>query len=419
MIYTRCIESLERFFKIDIRYFAWGSFWLSLGKVITMGMTFVLSVYYASLIPKEAYGNYRYVLSVLSMGGIFALPGMGAAITRSVARGFEGTYRLAGIRIFLSSFGISIFGLVAGIIFFIKGNTSLGISFLVISLLVPFVEGLGSWRAYYDGIKNFRTKVIATTISQLFYTLTMLMTIFVIAELRIQNIYIPILLIGAYSISNAATNTYFFIRTYRTIPSHAKSEPGALQYGYHLSASGALATIATYLDGVLIFYFLGPRAIATYSFAIALPDQLKAFFTTFADVGFPKIAHHKNIEELKKTLPYKVLKAIFLTGVSVVTYIVAAPYIYNMFFQKYSESVIYSQIFSLSLILFPLGIFGTALKTSSTIRKIYAQNIISSVIQIILLLALIPAYGLWGAIYGRVAGRVINHFVSMYLFMKT
>ena len=65
------------------------------------------------LLTKEVYGQYQFVLSVLSLASVAALPGMRPAIVRAVAKGFDSTYKAALKLIFkrslLGSVGILIF----------------------------------------------------------------------------------------------------------------------------------------------------------------------------------------------------------------------------------------------------------------------------------------------------------------------
>lgn len=420
MTYTRIARALDRFFGVDTSYIMRGSFWLVGGTGISMGVAFFLSLVYARFLPKEVYGDYRYILTVLNMAGIFALSGMGTAITRAAARGFDRTF-LRGAKIMtFSSIGATIVGIALAGYFFFVGKSGLGWGFLIASPFVPFFEGLGNWRGYLDGKKEFRKKTYYNAITHAMYGFVMASAIGAILLLRLSNEASVAVLAGAYFAAHAVTNMIFFWKAVGLVPHGASGEAGALRYGIHLSLSNIPSTIATYLDGILLFHFLGPVAVATYSFAVALPEQIKSVIGTVATVALPKISEKTIPEEIrafKETFPRKIFKATLLTLLIVIFYYTSAPLIYRILFPRYLEAVPLSQIFALSLVLFPLGIFGTAVKVEGNTKKMYFLTVAPPLVQIALLALLIPPFGLWGAVAGRVAGRILNYLLALVLFL--
>ena len=416
----RGIWSLTRFLQTDVRYLARSTAWLSMGSVIGTAVAFILSLAYARYISKDVYGSYRFILSVIGMAGIFSLPGMSTAIIRAAARGYEGTFRKGSRFIFLSSIGISVVGFITALYYFTQGNTAIAYSLCAASLFVPFVEGLGNWRGYLDGKQAFKKKTLYNAAAHILYGVGMLATI---AYIYLYNppftISIP-LLTFAYFFSHALPNLILHKIIIRRIPKNAPQEESAITYGMHLSLSTAPSTLATYIDSVLLYAYLGPAALAVYSFAIAIPEQIKSLMGNAATVTFPKLAIHTNASisngSLQQTLPSKLFRASLFTGIVVLGYVILAPILYNFFFPRYIESIPYSQVFALSLILFPFGVFGDALKAEGNVKKIYLHSVGSPLLQIIALAILIPSFGLWGAIAGRVIGRFLNHLFSYVLF---
>ena len=418
----RVFKTLSRAFETDAEYLAQGTFWLTTGKVVGMAASFLLSIAYARYLSKDLYGSYRYVLSMLGIAGILALPGIGTAIVRSVAQGFEGTFRRGAKIIFFSSFGISLVGLGFALIFFVKGSPALASGFLIGALFVPFGEGLGNWRGYYEGKKDFRKKTFYNIASHVFYAVIMLAAIGIIFFKKLDVAPALVLLLGAYFLAHALPNILFFRIALRQISKDAPEDEHAIPYGLHLSMLSIPATVANYIDSVLLYAFLGPAALATYSFALAPIEQLKAFFSIVPEVAFPKLSEKtyrpEGEEDLKKSLVRKSLRTSVITVLGIAVYIFLAPYFFQIFFPRYIESVKFSQVFSLSLALFPFTIFNVALKAEGNIKKIYIYNVLAPVIQIAALLALIPFYGLWGAVWGKIIGRSANYFLPLLLFRK-
>src|ERR1041384_6093938 len=86
---TETLHKSENLLQTDITYLLKGGFWLSASQVIATLSGFLMSIAFANLISKEAFGIYKYALSVAGIIGALSLTGMGTAVTRSVAKGFE------------------------------------------------------------------------------------------------------------------------------------------------------------------------------------------------------------------------------------------------------------------------------------------------------------------------------------------
>lgn len=57
------LRSSERYFKTDMVYLAKGGSWLFSAQVLSGALSFILAIAFANLVPKEAFGTYKYVLS--------------------------------------------------------------------------------------------------------------------------------------------------------------------------------------------------------------------------------------------------------------------------------------------------------------------------------------------------------------------
>ena len=318
----------------DTSHLARGSFWLAIGSGVGMLVGFFLSMAYARYLSKEMYGDYRYILSIISMAGILALPGLGLAMTRSIARGLEGTFVSTSKIMFRSSFAISMVSIGMALFFFSRGTTQLAWGFLTASLLVPFVEGLGNWKGYLNGKQEFKKKTLFNIFIQIFYGICMIVAIFSIYIFRLSSTVSVILLVGTYLTTHALPNVLFQRHVRKRIPPNAPEDSEAIRYGIHLSLADIPAAIATYIDSVLLYHFLGPSALAIYSFAIVLPEQLKAVLTNAVTVSFSKLsAHTEDAVKAKRlqTIPVRALKASLISGILILSYILAAPFLYKLF----------------------------------------------------------------------------------------
>src|SRR5262245_3218380 len=86
------LSVLGTYLHTDMVYVAKSTFWLNANFVISGFLSFAISIAFAHLLPKEAYGTYQFVLSLASFVTAFTLTGMNVAIIRAVSRGYEGGF---------------------------------------------------------------------------------------------------------------------------------------------------------------------------------------------------------------------------------------------------------------------------------------------------------------------------------------
>ena len=123
-------------------------------------------------------------------------------------------------------------------------------------------------------------------------------------------------------------------------------------------------------------------------------------------------------EKIKQTLPKKLLLATFLVALTILIYIIIAPYLYKIFFPQYAESVFYSRLFSLSLLVFPITMIRVSLQSQMLTKELYKISIISPIILIVLLFILTPLYGILGVVVARLLSNVFYFFLVWIPFKK-
>jgi len=99
-------------------------------------------------------------------------------------------------------------------------------------------------------------------------------------------------------------------------------------------------------------------------------------------------------------------------------YIFLAPAFYQFLFPQYTESILYSQIFSISLIAIVATLPNTVLQVKVAKKQLYQLNICKSFVQIGLLFLFVHLYGLLGIILARVISRFISLAITCWLVKK-
>lgn len=403
------LRKSQKFTGTDNIYLASQGSYLTIGNIISTIASFLLAMAFARLLPKEVYGQYRYVLSIVAVVGICALPGMESAIIQSVARRFEGSFK----KILKTRFKWGLLGsfvsLIVAVYFLINQNANLAICFLIASVFFPTMETMGSYLSYLIGKKLFGIQVKYSTLTQIIAAISIIITLFLTKNL--------IILVLIYFLSNTILRTYFLSRTIKKNPPNKKHNPKSISFGKHLTFMNIIAIISDQLDKILLFNFLGATQVAIYSFAEMPVRQINSFLRNIRLLAFPKLAARTR-REIKKTLLKKVAKATLFILPIVAVYIFTAPYIYKIFFPQYLDSVFYSQLFVLSLIAFPITIVVISFEAKMMKKELYKITIIDPIIKIGLLVVLVPVYGILGVILAILLSCVFRFFLALILFRK-
>ncbi|MFC1721251.1 oligosaccharide flippase family protein [Patescibacteria group bacterium] len=399
----------EKYTQTDMIYLTKSGSWLLLARIVLLISSLLLSVAFANLLPKETYGSYQYILSIAALLAIPTLTGINTALMKAVAQRAEGSIIPAlktRMRWGLLGGLASLF--VAGY-YYLNGNDSLTIVFLIIAVFMPIMDPLGIYGSFLTGKKLFKTSAFYSAISQITNVLTLSTVIFFT-----NNI---LLIIFAYYIMHTTLRFVFLVCTIKKFKKNDTVASDTIPYGKHLSLMGIIGTIAIQADKILMWHFFGAAQLAVYAFALSPISQLRSFLGSIETLAFPKFAG-KNIETIKKTLPSKMLRLFLVLIIPVGLYIIAAPYIYSLLFPQYMDSVVYSQFFALTLLFFPQKLMGTTLTAHAHKRALYVISIINPTVKILGLIILLPIFGLAGAIAALTIPYAVNTIVLTYFFRK-
>jgi len=403
----RLLRWSEKYIKTDMVYAASGGFWLFFGQAAAAIFSLVLAVAFANLLEPEKYGNYKYVLSLAGIIGALTLSGLGTAVTRAVARQHEGTLRYAFRLSLLWSIGMIIVSAIGGAYYLFNNNILLGTSLFIIGAVSPIIAASSLYRPFLMGRREFRKAALYGLVQGVAPTLAVLIALLLKAPL--------LLLVLLYFSVNAITVWLLYRRAQKTAKNDTV-DPVTDHLGKHLSVMGVIATIAGKLDSILIFQLLGGAELAIFSLATTIPDTLRGSLKHITTLATPKFAQ-KTKREMKDAVWSKT--GLIFAGISVVTvfYIIAAPYIFDLLFPVYAESVTYSQVYALSL-LASLVMASAYFDAQAAIKERYILSIVINATTVISVVVGIYFWGLWGAIFARLFVRTLNMGLSAFLITR-
>lgn len=406
--FTRLTTKLDSYFQLDVQKLLAQASYLLGGHVIGNIFSLIVAITAAHFISKETYGTYRYILSIVSFIGAFSLTGLGTAIIRSVARGYDRIFTTSFVRSLTWSLPAIVIGLATGTWYLLHGNTILGFSILIGGILFPITQSLLWYKSYLNGKKYFRA-IMKTNIAYSIATSSV-----IVATLLTKPSIIT--LITVYYLSNVAIVAIISIGIKKRFAPNKETDPESGKIEHHMSLMNILDIGATQLDKIILFQVAGPIEVARFTFATLIPEQLRNVIKYIPTLSMPVFSGLSKEESRSKGL-FLIKKLFILTLPTVLLYVLIAPLVFKIFFPSYSEVVRYSQFFSLILI-FDGGISGTILKAQNQIKSLYWVNLSTNLLKIGLILALGYVWGIWGIILSRIATRAISFFVSYILIIK-
>lgn len=399
----------QKYTQTDMLYVAKGGFWLFMGQIVGFLANFLLIMAFTNWLSKETFGTYKYVLSLLGILSIPSLSGLNSAILNAAAKNENGSL-LPAFKLKLKwGFWGSLASLIVALYYFLQGNSVLAICFLIVACFLPFFNAFPLYDSFLAGKKKFalqnKFNIIIQIISLGATALTLLFT---------KNIYFLLL---SYFLPLTLLYIVFFFLTKKIFKPKGTANNGTLSFGKHLSLMGIFGHLNSQVDKIILWHFLGPVPLAIYSVAMMMPDKIKEVLKIIGSLAMPKLVI-KPIDELKKIIPKKTLQLFVLAIPTMILYIVTAPYVFKWFFPQYANSVIYSQIYALILLLYPRNLSGSVLTAKQKTKELYTGTLALSPVYWILLLVLIPFFGLLGAVISFLILEAVTFVLQYWQFKR-
>lgn len=398
---TRLLRWGEKYTRLDMVYLASGSFWISVAQVGSGLLSLAVLVAFANLLSQEAYGTYRYILSLAGLLNIFSLTGMNTAVTRAVARGEEGALR-ASVRYQLRWGLLMLLAFLAlGGYFFLKDNQLFALSFLILGLFTPATLAFNTYGAYLEGKKEFRLASISTVLSTALYSAGMGATLFLSGEM--------LWIVFAYALLTFLSTFLFYLYTLYRFRPPARASRESLVYGRELTLIGLMDPVVSQIDKIVVAHFWGPAQLAVYSFAMAIPGRATIAVKNLVGLGSPKFAI-KTPQEINERFYTRVLQGMCFGALMTLGYVLLSPYVFAYMLPKYLDSILYSQILALSFIFaIPNRMVSLILVSQKLSRIIFVNNFGQNLLKI----ALYVLFGIYGGVMGLVVVFVLISLLSM------
>jgi len=406
----RLLRWSEKYTHIDMVYLFRSGSLLTGADAILAVVSLGVSVLMATLVPKETYGIYRYLIALAGIAAAVSLSGMNSAVARAVAQGREGSFvQSLPLQARFALIQILVLGTAAAY-YFIKGNVGYGASLTVIALLSPAASVLNTYSAFLIGKKDFLRMSWWRVQGGLLQSAMLIAVIFTSPNV--------LALVIAYFLASLTANGFFLWRTFKIYKPKGPAEPKDLTYGKHISVMNAAGILASQLDALLIYHLLGPAALATYSFAVLIPDKLRSFAGFIPSSALPKLAN-RTPDERRATLGKRILLiTLAMTGAAIV-YALLAPIGFKVFFPQYIEAIPYTQFASIFLLSAIPSYLFAVLTAEGSSRSMYLVSLTTPLVKIVMSVIGILVFGIGGAIGARILAGAFEGTLSLTILRKS
>jgi O-antigen/teichoic acid export membrane protein len=389
------IKEYGQRYRIDLAYVIKNEFWVYLRQGISLIISLAVPIAFARLAPKEVYGQYNFILAILAIASLLSIPGLNQAVVRSTARGYEGSYKQA----VKTSFLWSLLGIPAllgvGAYYYYYSTQIIGICLMMSSIFFPFIYAPNIWDSFLTGKKRFDVAARYGIIQAATNAAAIIGILFLNADRLV-------LILAAYLITSSLMACLLYRQSLRYIENNARDDE-CQKYGYFLTTTNIVGTLATNIDRILIGILLGAPELAIYAIAIAIPTRIKDLQKFVWAPFMPKISEQgtRMREAVAKGKGLILPLALIIAGASLLYWLFVDDIILLLFSPKYVEAGVYSRML-LFMILFSipatfLAAFTIARKKTKSIVLGY---LVFPFVKLAIMFGFIYQWGVWGAVWG-------------------
>jgi O-antigen/teichoic acid export membrane protein len=409
LITERILRWTNAVLGLNVRMFAKDAAIVTTGHGVSVLRGIVTGYLVARLFPREAYGSYQFILSIMGMIGIIAIPSLAQSLGRAVARGKDG----AILPVLRRQLQICLVGsaLLLGSIpflqYFDRGN--LWPLFVMAAVLFPVSQVA---LTVFHGIVVGKRRFDISLKSNIAWSIAM-----VIVTLGIIFLHPSASLLFVAVTALPAISYLFLVRGLVPRKGDEAEAAAVMTYGIQLTLAQLPILLSWYVDKLIITAYLGLNQLAIFSVAILIPEQVKTWAKELLPVSFAVQARGDDTFARRKRLIRAVgsSTAVFLLGIA--AYVVLAPWIFPLLFPNYPEAVILSQVAALTLITQPSALLSQYIEAQAMLPAIRRTQWISAIIFLLSLVILIPTLGLLGAVLARGTLRLSYALCSLWFLL--
>lgn len=422
----KIFKKLERFVPLKYRwilnhegfkrYFS-NTGWMFFGQMFSLLVSFFIGAWLARYLGPENYGILSYAVAFVGIFGFIASLGVDGILNRELVKFPEKRDELLGTAFRLKLIGgsIALALCIAGA--FISKTTPL-IRLLIILFSLNFIlQALNVISIYFQaGVKsknNVKALLFATIISSILKVAVILLdkgVIWIMIVYALDFLWQGIGFLKAYNRFGLKLKAWKFNR---------ELSRKILKDSWPLMFASAASFIYLRIDQVMIGALLGNYEVGLYAAAVKLVEIWYFIPGIICTSLFPAIINAKktSLEMYRRRLKnLYILMTIIPILIAVPITLLAKPIIYILFGSGYLESIGILRVYIWSSVGLFLGwVVYQFLMSENSVKIIFWLNLLAMIVNIILNLIFIPAFGLLGAAWATLISYMVIPVGSLFI----
>ncbi len=372
-------------------------------------------------------GLYTLVFTIYTFGTQFAAFGIETALTKYIAE-YKENSPIINKYISCGLVGSFFSGLISGIFLYMLSNI-ISISLFhssemirllqITSICFPFiaiqktVQGvLNGFRSMkYFAYLNICQNILIVVLSSLF-----VLTLRRGVEGAVLGLVVPTVLIGISSLYFIKDNFIFHIGT-------LKDKLNELSlFGFYVVLTNSLGVINTQIDSLMIGHFMEEADVGYYAIAIIFIQAVILIPSAIQRITTPVIATYygeKDYYSIEKTIKTTMLKTFVLTLLISFCTAIFGKFIIITLFEDFLPAYTPMLILLIGYSVYSAIIsVGGTLSSIGKVKITFKISLVSTIINVLLNILLIPKYGLIGASIATSISLIITSIVQIYFIKR-
>lgn len=403
--------------------------WLLVEKVITLAITFLLSIFIARYLAPEGYGQYSYLAAFIGLLGPFTSLGLNALVTREIVEG-QSQHKVLSTSVYYRLIGGVIATLLAFVVvvFLYLQHIKVPIQpkWFVLAALANILSAFYVMENYFNAEVASKYSVLVRMVTLVISTIAKLVGLFLGLSVEF---FLFVMLVELVIRALIYTLTYIYYNKRHRDNRFASTKDIDKKYGKALLnqskwliMSGFMSVIYLKIDQLMLGSMVGSHELGVYAVAAKLSEVWYFFPIAVATSFFPKLIKNKNNQTLYlKQLEY-LCGALLWVAITIASAVVLVSdyFVPLLFGVEYiaSADILNVHVWAATFI-FMRAVFSKWLLVEGLIKFSLFTHGIAAIVNVGMNLWLIPIYGGLGAAIATLVSYGVSSYFSLWLHQKT
>lgn len=395
----RALDWLTKVLAFDVRFYGKSFAWLGVGQMSGVVRGVATTFLMARWLPRNIMGEFRYVLAIFALAGMFAAGGVTAGIIRGIAKGDTVVVWAAMKRIMqIAPLGTLVL-LLAAIERWWVGETNVAIALAFSGILFPAYAICGLYGSILTGQERVVRLTKIAIANNTIFAICFFLVIWKTKDL------LPVFF--AYLGFDILFRGFITWNEIRKLPKQG-SAAEHVKLGDHMNAISILQAFAAQLDQILLQRLGGYGTLANYSIAMLIPEQIKDFVNAIGGIMLRRFSKREQTAKTLRTTRRHFWTMLGLASIIVLGYAATAPVAIPWLFPQYGNEVVPSMVYAVGLLGLVTLVGLNYFQAHQNIKALWRFYGLNTAIQIAGNIILIPLFGAWGAIISKTTTRLAS-----------